>query len=97
LASGTPRPRPAPGNGLPGGRVSATRIRPRLPSAGSKRPDRVGKPDVPLILTSGYEFPGLTEHTRHIGIREVLTKSILMEAIACRSPDSGTVASAGAE
>jgi PAS domain S-box-containing protein len=40
------------------------------------------RPDVPIIISSGYELAGVAQHLRDLGIREVLTKPVQRECLA---------------
>ncbi|MCU0982206.1 MAG: response regulator, partial [Pirellulaceae bacterium] len=42
----------------------------------------IARPDIPVIISSGYELAGVAQHLRDLGIREVLTKPIQREGLA---------------
>jgi CheY-like chemotaxis protein len=43
---------------------------------------RAACPGLPIIVCSGYELAGITQHVRELGIREVLTKPVQRERLA---------------
>ena len=44
---------------------------------------RLVRPDIPILLMSGYVTPALASRARELGIHEVLAKPLVIGDIAC--------------